>query len=176
MLTFPLQSVKNDKDREFYLGHSVKASTGRHVHYRMLFSGLRLVLAWALNITIRSDVGVAGKGLSGWILGRRWQKNKDILWYTRQKGADEAQQRADELVAIKAREEDLMAEVGAVHSCRGVHSPNHESARVIGCGGMVWPLLRFQGLLRNALRNSASHAVRNFSFLDSIHVQRRRWV
>ena len=48
---------------------------------------------------------------------RRWQKNKDILWYTREKGSDEAQQRADELAAIKAREEDLMAEVQFARSC-----------------------------------------------------------
>lgn len=34
-----LQSVKNDKDREFYLGHSVKASTGRHVHLCTLEGG-----------------------------------------------------------------------------------------------------------------------------------------
>ena len=47
----------------------------------------------------------------------RWQKNKDILWYTREKGSDEAQQRADELAAIKAREEDLMAEVQSARSC-----------------------------------------------------------
>lgn len=44
-------------------------------------------------------------------LHHRWQKGKDILWYTRQKGDDEAQQRQDELAAIKAREEELMAEV-----------------------------------------------------------------
>jgi Multiple myeloma tumor-associated len=49
---------------------------------------------------------------------RRWQKNKDILWYTREKGSDEAQQRADELAAIKAREEDLMAEVQSARSCK----------------------------------------------------------
>ena len=36
---YVLQSVKNDKDREFYLGHSVKASTGRHVHLCTLEGG-----------------------------------------------------------------------------------------------------------------------------------------
>ena len=48
---------------------------------------------------------------------RRWQKNKDILWYTRQKGADEAQQRQTSLPPSKAREEDLMAEV-CIGCCR----------------------------------------------------------
>jgi hypothetical protein len=38
---YALQSVKNDKDREFYLGHSVKASTGRHVHFCTLKAGRR---------------------------------------------------------------------------------------------------------------------------------------
>jgi Multiple myeloma tumor-associated len=60
---------------------------------------------------------------------RRWQKNKDILWYTREKGADEAQQRAEELAAIKAREEDLMAEVCAGPCCNLAASPQ---ARVAG--------------------------------------------
>lgn len=65
---FNWDDVKNAGDREFYLGHSVKASTGR------------------------------------------WQKGKDILWYTREKKGDQEQQLADELKAIKEKEEDLMAE------------------------------------------------------------------
>ncbi|KAK9842065.1 hypothetical protein WJX81_006747 [Elliptochloris bilobata] len=64
---FSWESVKADPDREFYLGHSVKATTGR------------------------------------------WQKGKDVFWYTREKkGDDDAA--AAEMLAIKQREEDLMAE------------------------------------------------------------------
>ena len=61
---FNWDDVKSDKDREYYLGHSVKASVGR------------------------------------------WQKGKDILWYTRGKGdGDDA---AAEIAAIKAAEEQAM--------------------------------------------------------------------
>lgn len=64
---FNWDSVKTDKDREFYLGHSVKASVGR------------------------------------------WQKNKDIFWYTRDKGSG-AGSVQDEVAAIKEEEERLMQE------------------------------------------------------------------
>ena len=64
---FSWEGVKADKDREFYLGHSVKATTGR------------------------------------------WQKHKDVFWYTREKG-DSANPIADELRQVKEREEDLMLE------------------------------------------------------------------
>jgi hypothetical protein len=59
--------VKADKDREYYLGHSVKALTGR------------------------------------------WQKGKDVYWYTRDKGADDVARA--EIEAVKQREKELMDEV-----------------------------------------------------------------
>ncbi|KAL0051706.1 hypothetical protein WJX82_000772 [Trebouxia sp. C0006] len=65
---FNWDSVKSDKDREFYLGHSVKATTGR------------------------------------------WQKGKDVFWYTREKQEEEAAKARLEMQAIKQREEDLMNE------------------------------------------------------------------
>ena len=61
--------MKSDKDREYYLGHSVKASVGR------------------------------------------WQKGKDLLWYTRGKEGDDAAAAARaEIAAVKAAEERAMAE------------------------------------------------------------------
>ncbi|PNH01702.1 Multiple myeloma tumor-associated protein 2 [Tetrabaena socialis] len=63
---FSWDNVKADKDREYYLGHSVKALAGR------------------------------------------WQKGKDVYWYTRNKG--EADGLQDELRAVKQREEELMLE------------------------------------------------------------------
>ena len=41
---------------------------------------------------------------------------KDILWYTREKGTDEEEKARQELLAVKQREEDLMAEVSWVQS------------------------------------------------------------
>ncbi|KAK9917430.1 hypothetical protein WJX75_004300 [Coccomyxa subellipsoidea] len=65
---FSWDNVKADKDREYYLGHSVKALTGR------------------------------------------WQKGKDVYWYTREKGDAGDSAAAAELLAVKQREEELMAE------------------------------------------------------------------
>ena len=43
-----------------------------------------------------------------------WQKNKDVYWYTRDTGDRDAAEAA-ELLAVKQREEDLMAEVLCMH-------------------------------------------------------------
>ena len=66
---FDWQDVKAAPDREYYLGHSVKALTGR------------------------------------------WQKGKDVFWYTRdvQRGDAEAV-RKREMELVKSREEELMME------------------------------------------------------------------
>ncbi|KXZ53010.1 hypothetical protein GPECTOR_8g379 [Gonium pectorale] len=63
---FSWDNVKADKDREYYLGHSVKALAGR------------------------------------------WQKGRDVYWYTREKGSNDAL--AEEVNAVKQREEELMME------------------------------------------------------------------
>lgn len=68
---FNWENVKVDKDREYYLGASVKALTGR------------------------------------------WQKGKDVYWYTREKterGEAANLAREQELAAVKQREEQLMME------------------------------------------------------------------
>ena len=68
---FSWDNVKADKDREYYLGHSVKALAGR------------------------------------------WQKGKDVYWYTREKdGGGSTLQ--DEIKAVKQREEEAMLEVCAI--------------------------------------------------------------
>ncbi|KAL4439676.1 hypothetical protein ABPG75_002677 [Micractinium tetrahymenae] len=64
---FSWDNVKTDKDREFFLGHSVKATTGR------------------------------------------WQKGRDVFWYTREVDRSEADA-ASELAMVKQREQDLMME------------------------------------------------------------------
>jgi hypothetical protein len=67
---FSWDSVKADESREYYLGHSVKAVTGR------------------------------------------WQKNKDVFWYTRDKEDGESAdiRREKEMAMVKQREQDLMME------------------------------------------------------------------
>lgn len=67
---FNWEAVKGDKDREYYLGHSVKALAGR------------------------------------------WQKGKDVYWYTREKQQDQPTGTVDdEIRAVKDKEDQLMAEV-----------------------------------------------------------------
>lgn len=78
--------ASQSKDREYYLGHSVKALTGR------------------------------------------WQKGKDVYWYTREERADRTDKLDEELAAVKAHEEQLMAEVrypfGFEHTVRGGCCPD----------------------------------------------------
>ena len=78
---FSWESVKADKDREFYLGHSVKALTGR------------------------------------------WQKGKDVYWYTRDKGGDDVARA--EIEAVKQREKELMDEVPIWTCCFCMQSEAH---------------------------------------------------
>ena len=81
---FDWEAVKSDKDREFYLGASVKASVGR------------------------------------------WQKGRDILWYTRDKEGG-AGGLADELAAVKAEEERVRRSLVAVAPPARVHFGRHFS-------------------------------------------------
>jgi hypothetical protein len=66
---FNWEDVKSDKDREFYLGASVKASVGR------------------------------------------WQKGRDLLWYTKGGKGGAQDSVAAELAAVKAEEERVRAGV-----------------------------------------------------------------
>lgn len=69
---FSWEQVKTDKDRDYWLGHSVMAPVGR------------------------------------------WQKGKDLLWYTKGKtGQESGDALAAERAAIKAQEKQAMEEVCA---------------------------------------------------------------
>eukprot|EP00890_Picochlorum_soloecismus_P004362 jgi/Picsp_1/4927/NSC_02291-R1_t-complex protein 1 subunit zeta len=66
---FQWEDVKSSADREYYLGHSVKALAGR------------------------------------------WQKGKDVYWYTKDKDGENSEAaRQHELQLVKQREEELMME------------------------------------------------------------------
>lgn len=58
--------MKEAKDKDYYLGASVKAVSGR------------------------------------------WQKGKDVFWYTKDKGSESSEAMKDEIRAVKEREEELM--------------------------------------------------------------------
>lgn len=88
---FNWEDVKGDKEREYYLGHSVKALAGR------------------------------------------WQKGKDVYWYTREKGNSAVGR--EEMLSVKAQEEQLMAEAlgykpQASHS-RGNQLEKHEMSKLL---------------------------------------------
>lgn len=146
----PTCSPQADKDREYYLGHSVKAVTGRCAaaaaaraaglapvsHGLPLRAGLQgtrmcwpdwRAAAWwgcgraALGLRrcpgcthlLRTDV------CTHLALPHRWQKGKDVYWYTRdveREGADAA----SELALVKQREADLMAEVRGGWGAAGI--------------------------------------------------------
>jgi hypothetical protein len=66
-------------------------------------------------------LGHSVKALAG-----RWQKNKDVYWYTKEKQAGETSL-ADEIRAVKQAEEDAMMEVRSHrHACQlgGTHAPH----------------------------------------------------
>ncbi len=58
----------------------------------------------------------------------RWQKNKDVYWYTRDAGDRDAAEAA-ELLAVKQREEDLMAEVLSMHAQGCSQMDRHSAGR-----------------------------------------------
>jgi hypothetical protein len=108
---FNWDDVKNDKHRDFYLGHSLK------------------VRRESVCVCVR--VCVLTHRLSQAPVGR-WQKGKDLLWYTKdeeaaaQAAADDP--RARELAAIKAKEQDLMDQalyVLARTLCTHTHTRAH---------------------------------------------------
>ena len=95
---FNWESVKSDKDREFYLGHSVKASVGRWQKGNSLadcyegFVSKKLQRFFAASILC-------------------WYAGKDLFWYAKDKKDDAAAAVRNELAVVKAREEELMMEV-----------------------------------------------------------------
>jgi hypothetical protein len=126
---FNWDNVKSDKDREFYLGHSVKAATGRWQ------KGARRRAAGAPGPHARAHAmpraaaalccrlpraSARRAGVCAPAPPRPTQPRpapprapaagKDLFWYTREK-QDEARVE-QELAAVKAREQELMMEVG----------------------------------------------------------------
>jgi Multiple myeloma tumor-associated len=90
---FNWEDVRGDKDASYYIGHSVKALSGR------------------------------------------WQKNKDLYWYTREQNGQEASVAyEDELKAVKQHEEQLMAEVRSFSvSCSLSQCPQYVHALDARC-------------------------------------------
>lgn len=114
-LAVPLLLLQADKEREYYLGHSVKALTGR-----CAAAGMLSRCSFCRRSHVRHGATHAGPQL--W-QGRhcvnpratrfvpcRWQKGRDVYWYTRDVDRGEADA-ANELALVKQREADLMAEV-----------------------------------------------------------------
>ena len=93
---FNWEDVRGDKDASYYIGHSVKALSGR------------------------------------------WQKGKDVYWYTREQKKEDASAGYDEeLRAVKAHEEQLMAEV-RFPRLRGMHYAINKHTTCV-CHACAWP-------------------------------------
>mmetsp|Transcript_10703 Transcript_10703/g.21235 ORF Transcript_10703/g.21235 Transcript_10703/m.21235 type:complete len:168 (-) Transcript_10703:2175-2678(-) len=83
---FKWEDIKNQPDKDYYLGASVKAVSGR------------------------------------------WQKDKDVFWYTKEKSSGAARQ--DEIQAVKEKEQALMNQaLGIPHSSTTIGSGNADRRR-----------------------------------------------
>jgi hypothetical protein len=105
---FNWENVKSDKDREFYLGHSVKASVGRWQKGVCAVFVLNLG-TWTFPASVctllAGSYGTADAGLK-----TSYSAGKDIFWYAKEK-QDNGEAVQEELNMVKAREEELMLEV-----------------------------------------------------------------
>jgi hypothetical protein len=75
------------------------------------------------------------------VSGRRWQKGKDVYWYTRDVDRSDAD-KAAELAMVKQREQDLMMEVSM-----GVVSCVSHSACLLFAACMLSVCLLWQSVL-----------------------------
>lgn len=116
---FNWESVKSDKDREFYLGHSVRATTGRWQKgwptFRCTCNRKRdtasaTTTAGPKCLCCQQKDHFARKYRN--VTALLTTAGKDVFWYTREKQEEEAAKARLEMQAIKQREEDLMNEVG----------------------------------------------------------------
>lgn len=96
---FSWDNVKSDKDREFYLGHTVKALTGRWTKCKVLSTDLALVTCIAFVMLH-----------SSWLLATHLA-DRDPTWYANQK--QELSVTDEELKAVKQKEEEAMMQVNA---------------------------------------------------------------
>ena len=116
---FNWDNVKADKEREYYLGHSVKALTGRWAGGRAGAPPTSRLCALSLRCAAppshlsaplpptHPPTRLPATPLRA---PHRWQKGRDVYWYTRDVERSEADKQA-ELAMVKQREQDLMMEV-----------------------------------------------------------------